>query len=163
MTARALARWGATAACALLLAACATPPTVAPAGVQQWNGRLALNVEGEASRSFSAGFELKGAPEQGELTLFNPLGGTLAVLDWAPGTATLRAEGKTRAFGSLDELAQQATGAPLPVASLFDWLQGKATAVAGWQADVSQVREGRLHARRTDPPPLADLRLVFER
>ncbi|MFI4926124.1 MAG: lipoprotein insertase outer membrane protein LolB [Burkholderiales bacterium] len=163
MSARALARWGATAACVLLLAACATPPSVAPAGVQQWNGRLALNVEGEANRSFSAGFELKGAPEQGELTLFNPLGGTLAVLEWAPGTATLQAEGKTRAFGSLDELAQQATGAPLPVASLFDWLQGKPTAVAGWQADVSQVSEGRLHARRTDPPPPADLRLVFER
>jgi outer membrane lipoprotein LolB len=163
VSARALPRWCAAAACALLLAGCATPPSVAPAGVQQWNGRLALNVEGEANRSFSAGFELKGAPETGELTLFNPLGGTLAVLDWGPGNATLRANGKTREFASLDELAQEATGAPLPVASLFDWLQGKPTAVAGWQADVSQVSEGRLHARRTDPPPPADLRLVFDR
>jgi outer membrane lipoprotein LolB len=161
---RALARWCTTAACVLLLAACATPPRSAvPAGVQQWSGRLALNVEGEASRSFSAGFELKGAPEAGELTLFNPLGGTLAVLDWAPGAATLRSNGQTRQFASLDELAQEATGAPLPIAPLFDWLQGKPTAVAGWQADVSQVGEGRLHARRSDPPPPADLRLVFER
>ena len=56
----------------------------------------------------------------------------------------------------------EATGAPLPVASLFDWLAGKPTPVPGWEADVSQVAEGRLRARRTEPPPPADLRLVFE-
>jgi outer membrane lipoprotein LolB len=149
---------------AALLAGCASPPRSAvPAGVQSWAGRLALTVEGQASQSFSAGFELKGAPEAGELTLFNPLGGTLAVLSWSPGTATLRNGGNTRQFPSLEALAQEATGAPLPVAALFDWLAGKPTPVAGWQADVTQVAEGRLRAQRSEPPPAADLRVVFER
>ncbi|MFL6694711.1 MAG: lipoprotein insertase outer membrane protein LolB, partial [Ramlibacter sp.] len=112
-----LARWWALAGAVLLLAACATPPKPAvPAGVQAWSGRMALTVEGQASQSFSAGFELKGAPEAGELTLFNPLGGTVAVLAWSPGSATLRANGKSREFPSLEALAQEATGAPLPVA-----------------------------------------------
>ncbi len=68
-----------------------------------------------------------------------------------------------RQFASLEELAQQATGAPLPVASLFDWLAGKATPVQGWAVDVSGINEGRLHAQRTEPPPLVDLRVVLER
>lgn len=161
---RGFARWCAAGVCALALAGCALPPKTPTApGVQSWTGRLALSVEGQQSQSFSAGFELKGAPEQGELSLFNPLGGTVAVLAWAPGSATLRSNGSTRQFPSLEALAQEATGAPLPVASLFDWLAGKPTPVPGWEADVSQVAEGRLRARRTDPPPPADLRVVFER
>jgi outer membrane lipoprotein LolB len=156
--------WLLALACALALAGCAVPPrTPAAPGVQVWTGRLALNVEGQASQSFSAGFELKGAPENGELSLFNPLGGTIALLSWTPGTATLRANGSTRQFPSLEALAQEATGAPLPVAALFDWLGGKATAISGWEADVSQVAEGRLRARRTEPPPPADLRVLFDR
>jgi outer membrane lipoprotein LolB len=148
----------------LLLAACATPPhSAATPGVQSWTGRLSLSVEGQANHSFSAGFELKGAPEAGELRLSNPLGGTVAVLSWTPGTATLQSAGSTKQFPSLEALAQEATGAPLPVAALFDWLAGKATPVQGWEADVSQVADGRLRARRTAPPPLADLRVAFER
>lgn len=165
MTARGRGAWLWPLLCAvLLLAGCAVPPrAAAPTGVQVWTGRLALTVEGQASQSFSAGFELKGAAESGDLTLFNPLGGTLAVLSWSPGTATLRANGNVRQFPSVEALAQEATGAPLPLTALFDWLDGKATPVDGWQADVAQVAEGRLRARRTDPPPPADLRVVFER
>jgi outer membrane lipoprotein LolB len=158
------ARAWALVAAVLLLAGCAAPArTAAPPGTQVWTGRLALSVEGQASRSFSAGFELKGAPETGDLTLFNPLGGTLAVLSWSPGTATLRSGGEVRQFASLEALAQEATGAPLPVAALFDWLAGSATPIEGWEPDVTQVAEGRLRARRTAPPPPADLRVVFER
>ena len=159
-----MARWLVAVFAALLLSACAVPPrTPAAPGVQVWTGRLALTVEGQASQSFSAGFELKGAPANGELTLYNPIGGTLAVLAWSPGTATLRAGGTARQFPSLEALAQEATGAPLPVAALFDWLAGKPTPIEGWEADVAQVADGRLRARRTAPPPVADLRMVFER
>jgi outer membrane lipoprotein LolB len=159
-----LRAWWLALLCAFVLAGCATPQrSAAPAGAQVWTGRMALNVAGQASQSFSAAFELKGAPEAGELTLTNPLGGTVGVLAWAPGSATMRANGKTREFPSLEALAQEATGAPLPIASLFDWLAGRATPVQGWNVDVSGVAEGRLHAQRTAPPPLADLRVVFER
>lgn len=159
-------RWaGAWLAALVLVAGCATPQrsTSAVSGSASWGGRMALQVEDNASQSFSAGFELRGSAASGELSLFNPLGGTVAVLAWAPGTASLRSNGELRQFDSLEALAAQATGAPIPVAALFDWLEGKPTAAAGWQPDLSQLQQGRLRARRTEPPPALDLRVAFDR
>lgn len=124
---------------------------------------MALQVQDKPGDSFSAGFELKGMVSAGELTLFTPLGGTAALLKWAPGEATLETGGQTRRFESIDALVAAATGSPLPVAALFDWLAGTDTPVAGWQADLSGLREGRLQARRQVPAPVADLRLVLDR
>lgn len=150
----------------MVLAGCASPPKMTgPTDTQTgpWSGRLALAVEGNQSQSFSAGFELKGHAGAGDLTLFTPLGGTLAVLAWAPGSATLRSNGQTREFPSVEALVAHATGSAIPVAALFDWLRGTDTPVPGWQADLSQLPQGRLRARRLDPPPPADLRVVLER
>jgi outer membrane lipoprotein LolB len=149
---------------ALVLAGCASPPrSEVPAGVKVWTGRLALAVQDTQAQSFSAGFELKGSPESGELTLFNPLGGTAGVATWSPGSATMRSGGQVRQFASLDALVTEVAGAPIPIAALFDWLAGRPAEVPGWQVDLSQVAEGRLRAQRSDPPPPADLRVIFER
>jgi outer membrane lipoprotein LolB len=151
---------------ALLLGGCATPvvphaPTAARQSV--WTGRMALHVDGKSNQSFSASFELRGSAKQGNLTLYTPLGSTLALLSWAPGAATLRTNGETRRFDSVEALAAEATGTPIPVAALFDWLSGVATNVPGWQADLGQLAQGRLHAKRVEPPPAADLRVAFDR
>ncbi len=128
-----------------------------------WSGRLALQVEASAAQSFSAGFELKGSARQGQLSLFNPLGGTVARLAWQPGQATLFARGETREFDSLEALVEQATGAPLPLSALFDWLQGDNTPIPGWQADLSHLDDGRLTALRNQPLPTATLRVVLDK
>jgi outer membrane lipoprotein LolB len=144
---------------------CASPPrTTGPAEATggPWSGRLALQVEDSQSQSFSAGFELKGSARSGELALYTPIGGTLAVLAWTPDSALLRTNGQTRNFESVDALVMNATGAVIPVAALFDWLRGIDTPVAGWQADLSLLGQGRLHARRLQPPPQADLRVVLD-
>jgi outer membrane lipoprotein LolB len=160
---RAFGAWAFAAA--LVLAGCATPPrTEKPAGqANLWSGRLALQVEGNQSQSFAAGFELKGDANIGELTLSNPLGGIMAAMTWSPGSATLRSNGKTQQFDSVDALVAGATGSPIPVAALFDWLQGKNTSVAGWEANLSLLPQGRISARRTQPEPAADLRIALER
>lgn len=145
------------------LAGCAAPPKPSAPQDNFWSGRLALSVAPPQAQSFSAGFELRGGPQAGELTLTHPLGGIAAVLTWAPGRATLRSGQDLRQFPSLEALAEEATGAPLPIAALFDWLRGVAAPVAGWSADLSQLADGRLLARRTEPPPLAELRLLLER
>jgi outer membrane lipoprotein LolB len=161
----ALARW--LLACVVFLAAgCATPPRT-PAGADAttgpWSGRLALEVEESQRQSFSASFELKGNPAAGELALHSPLGGTLAVLAWAPGSAKLRTNGQARDFESVDALVTHATGAAIPVAALFDWLRGIDTPVRGWRADLSLLGQGRLRAERIEPPPRADLRVILDR
>ena len=148
-----------------LAAGCAQTPvhTAADAARQLYSGRLALQVEGDASQSFSATFELQGDARSGELSLFTPLGGTVAVLAWSTGAATLKQGNQQREFASLDELAAQATGTPIPIAALFDWLRGVNTPVPGWDADLSQLAQGRLRARRVAPPPVADLRVALDR
>jgi outer membrane lipoprotein LolB len=94
--------------------------------------------------------------------LYGPLGSTAAHLNWAPDAATLRSNGSVRNFNSLNELAQQATGTDLPIAALFDWLAGRDVPVPGWEADLSQLGQGRLTARRLQPEPTSELRLILE-
>lgn len=140
-----------------------------------WRGRLALRVASDATpaqgesgapppaQSFSASFELTGNAQTGGLLLFSPLGTTVAELSWTAQTASMRAGGETRSFGSLGELLKQATGTEIPVASLFAWLAGDNPATQGWLADLSQYTVGRVIARRSDPPPAVELRLIIEK
>ncbi|MFC5520331.1 lipoprotein insertase outer membrane protein LolB [Polaromonas jejuensis] len=128
-----------------------------------WTGRLSLQVQSEPAQSFSASFELKGKPERGELTLISPLGNVLSVLRWSPGEAELDSGSqKIQRFASIDELMAQATGAALPLNALFAWLQGDNASVSGWSADLSRRGEGRISAKRIQPTPQADLRVVLD-
>lgn len=160
-------RWAALLCLTWLLAGCATPPRPAAAEGEpaSWAGRLALQTEAEApqQQTFAAAFELKGGAQSGELRLFSPLGQTLAALAWEPGKATLRANDGMRDFDSLDALVAQVTGTAIPIAALFEWLAGRPAAVPGWQADLSQLGDGRIVARRSAPLPAATLRVALER
>ncbi len=151
----------------LLAAGCASPggpakPDNGPV-VEAWSGRLSLRVDGQPAQTFSALFELRGAPQAGDLTLTSPIGSTLAQLHWAPGEALLRNGRETRRFDSVDALIEAATGAAIPVGALFAWLAGRDERVPGWRPDLSQIGTGRLQATRESPEPRADLRIVFER
>jgi outer membrane lipoprotein LolB len=158
------ARRGLLVTLALLLAGCAQPParTTGRAG-QIWTGRLALQVASEPPQSFAAGFELRGGAQTGELVLTSPLGNTLASLSWSPGSARLRNGDGERLFDSIEALAREVTGTPIPLRALFDWLDGTQGTADGWQADLSRLDEGRLLARRIEPLPAAELRLILDR
>ena len=163
----ALCRVGRGLACLLLLlvvSGCATQQALPP-GAQadaHWQGKLALKVFSEPVQAFSANFDLQGRPARGELTLSSALGTTLAYLQWDEGTASLSANGKRQHFDSLQALALQATGSDLPVASLFAWLQGREEAAPGWQADLSDLPNGRIRAQRLEEIR-AELKIVLER
>ena len=147
-----------------LIAGCAHQPGAgAPndSKTSTWSGRISLQVQSEPVQAFFAGFELRGSPTQGELVLNSPLGTSLAVLRWAPGEAVLDSGGQVQRFESVDALVEKATGAAVPLPALFDWLDGKNTALDGWTADLSQQAEGRIAASRTVPQPRADLRIVL--
>lgn len=139
--------------------------SASPAAVlqTQWSGRLALKIDSQPPQSFSAAFELNGSVQQGSLTLSTPLGSTLALLAWTPQNATLKSPRENQQFASVDALVAHVTGTNIPAQALFDWLQGKNTANAGWQADLSQHASGRIVARQTRPPQPAELRIVLDR
>ncbi len=148
----------------LLLAGCAHPPVIpqpAEGALPTWAGRISLQISSEPPQAFFAGFELKGSPSQGELALATPLGNNLAVLRWSPQEAVLDSGNQVQRFASVDELLEKATGAAVPLPALFDWLNGKNTALQGWNADLSQHAQGRISASRTAPTPRADLRIVL--
>ncbi|QEA13920.1 lipoprotein insertase outer membrane protein LolB [Comamonas flocculans] len=151
------------------LAACAPLPPASPdaAKPEHWRGRLALQVQAlgpdQPAQSFSAAFELQGSAEQGQLTLYNPLGNVLAQLSWKPGLAVLDDGNRQQRSPSLQALAEALTGASIPVAALFGWLHGRKAQASGWEADLAALDSGRIVATRLQPLPTAVLRVVLER
>ena len=155
-------RWmGWLVLCALWLAGCAQPMPSTPAEENSWTGRIALQIDGQASQSFSAMFELRGTAQAGGLVLLSPFGNRIAQLDWKDGHAQLVSGQDTRTSDSLDTLLQDVTGTRIPVTALFSWLKGTQASAAGWQADLTGIADGRLTARRDDPQPTATLRIAL--
>jgi outer membrane lipoprotein LolB len=149
----------------VLLSGCASQHTrqITPADMEShWQGRLSVKVFSKPVQAFSANFDLQGQPRKGALVLSSPLGTTLASMQWDAQSATMITNGKQQDFGSLQELAQQVTGADIPVASLFAWLDGRAEEVAGWQVDLSDLPSGRIQAHHTEEVQ-AELKIILDR
>ena len=155
--------WLAIASSVLVLAGCASPhrPAV-QSSESEWQGRLSLRVQSEPATSMSAGFRLRGEATQGSLDLYSPLGTTLAALRWSPKDVQLLQGSQVQRFDSMNELTEQATGAALPITSLFDWLHGLPSVAPGWQADLSQLAQGLLIAQRVSPTPTVHLRIKLD-
>lgn len=101
------------------LAGCSTPPrSTVDAGSQFWSGRMALQLQDDSvlnsngPQSFSASFELRGLPQAGSLQLFTPLGSSVALISWQPGSALLQQGQTQRTSASLDELVRDTPGHP---------------------------------------------------
>ncbi len=161
---RRAAQWAGAALCALGLAGCASLAPPAAPGSERLAGRLSVQVENDAARSFNAAFELLGSAERGSLALTTPLGTQVAQADWSPQQVRLRSGDGERLYPDLDSLAVDALGERVPLAALFDWLRGrpwpaaahetgaKGFAQLGWQIDLSRQAEGWVQARRAAPP-----------
>jgi outer membrane lipoprotein LolB len=164
----AIARWWRVACllfALLLLAGCANQQQLQKPlhdNDTYWQGRLSVKVFSKPVQAFTANFELQGRADQGELVLISPLGTTLAHMQWTPDSASLMADGKQRRFDSLHELARATTGTDLPVASLFAWLHGIADESLGWQADLSELSDGRIMARHPEEVQ-AELKIILDR
>lgn len=124
---------------------------------------MSVLVSDPQPQSTSGSFELSGSPANGELVLLNPLGNIVARVRWAAQQASITQGTQTRQAGSLDELTQELLGTSLPIAALFDWLQGIATRTQGWEADLSASGDGKIIAQRISPQPQASLRIVLDR
>lgn len=160
MLARAM---GAAACTMLLLAGCASPKSLpSGAGADVWSGRLALTIHSEPPQHVSAGFDLRGSPQAGELQLSSPLGNSLATLRWDPRSAELIQGNTVTARDNLEALTDDIGAPGLPITALFSWLRGDAAEASGWTADLTRQPEGRIVARRHHPLPLADLRIVVQ-
>jgi len=150
--------WLALITCCLL-AGCATPRRT---DIPEWQGRISVQIQGEAPSSMSASFLLRGDINNGELDLYSPLGTTVAALQWSPQFVQLNDGSKIQFFSSLAALTEKTTGAALPIDAIFSWLQGRDARATGWQADLSDMPQGALTARRTTPTPEVTLRIKLD-
>jgi outer membrane lipoprotein LolB len=149
--------------CALLAAGCATSRMTPVDASAYWSGRMAIQVLKDPPESLSAGFELQGSAQAGEMVLLSPIGTTLARLEWTPQGARL-AQGQQQVDStSLQRLGARLTGTELPIAALFEWLAGRQAEAPGWQVDLSAHAQGRISAERREPSPGAVLRIALDR
>lgn len=96
-------------------------------------GRIAINYSRDGKQeSLSGKFTWRQTAANTDVTLISPTGQTVAVINVAPGSATLKRSGEpTRTASDLDSLTRQTLGWTLPVSGLRDWLQGYAVAADG--------------------------------
>lgn len=133
-------------------------------------GRLAVRVDASPqapSKSFSADFDLRGNADHGTMRLTGPLGATLAEVRWQSGRAELADGQGTRAYASLDAMAQDLFGEALPLVALIDWLRGRPWPGApnvkrddgfeqlGWRIGLGGFADGLLQATRERAPAVS--------
>ena len=147
----------------LLAAGCATPRMTPLDANAYWSGRMAIQVLKDPPESLSAGFELQGSAQAGEMVLLSPIGTTLARLEWTPQGARLTQGQQQVDSPSLQRLGARLTGTELPIAALFEWLAGRPAEATGWQVDLTAHAQGRINAERREPSPAAVLRIALDR
>lgn len=150
----------------VLIAGCASSTRARDSIDQEtsrWQGRLALKVRSEPVQAFSANFDLQGDAQAGSLVFFTPIGSTAARLQWDASGARLQTSGEPLQFETLDALTRHATGAPLPIGSMFAWLQGLEPDTPGWQVDLRNLPDGRLSAQRLPPETPVELKIILDR
>lgn len=127
-----------------------------------WQGRIGVRVTAPQAQSATAAFDLIGNGNQGSLRLFSPFGTTLATMQWTQEDATLTVSGATQTYQSIAALTQATLGVPIPVTTVFDWLQGIPSEVPFWQPDLRLVSKGKLTASHVSPERSAEVTIVFE-
>lgn len=120
-----------------------------------------MTVPGNAqeTQSYFAGFELSGQASLGQMRLLSPLGQTLASLHWSPQGARLEKGDEVRHFESVAAMTAALTGQAIPLQALFDWLEGRATPVSGWDVNLAERAQGKITAKRRLPP--AELKVIL--
>jgi outer membrane lipoprotein LolB len=157
MPMHALSRFVLAAACAAgfssMLAGCATTPSVplanptAQVGTYRdtidLNGRLAANYQKDGQpQSINGNFTWAQRPGRIDVSLFSPLGQTVAEITVTPDAATLKQSGREpRVEKDIDTLTAKSLGWTLPVSGLRDWLQGYAVDAAGKRFTASPAHD----------------------
>ena len=89
-------------------------------------GRLSVRYQqGGQPQSLQGKFRWQQQGEQTNITLYSPLGQTIATIEITPGLAVLaQSDGERRQAPNVTKLTQEVLGWPMPVDGLRYWLQG---------------------------------------
>jgi outer membrane lipoprotein LolB len=145
-------------------AAAITAPIPTPPAPTAWSGRMSLSIQKDYSQQthIHIAFDLEGNAEEGQLQVEGPFGTAAILLRWRPGQAVLSQGEKSYRFPSLADLIQRSIGTDLPIAAVFAWLRKESVEVPGWQVESKPSQGGPLVARRYEPWPRLELRVVLQ-
>lgn len=147
-----------------MLVACSAPSKrqeyVTPNDV--WEGRLSVQVAGDAPQRISADFFLEGTARRASLTLNSPLGTRMARMQWDATSATLESGDQKRSFDSVDAMTSHSLGSALPLQAIFAWLHGRPETAPGWELQTLDRLQGRIRARSVDRTPAVQIDLLLE-
>lgn len=147
-----------------MLVACSAPSKrqeyVTPNDV--WEGRLSVQVAGDAPQRISADFFLEGTARRASLTLNSPLGTRMARMQWDAASATLESGDQKRSFDSVDAMTTHSLGSALPMQAIFAWLHGRPETAPGWELQTLDRLQGRIRARSVDRTPAVQIDLLLE-
>ena len=147
-----------------MLVACSAPSKrqeyVTPNDV--WEGRLSVQVAGDAPQRISADFFLEGTARRASLTLNSPLGTRMARMQWDATSATLESGDQKRSFDSVDAMTSHSLGSALPLQAIFAWLHGRSETAPGWELQTLDRLQGRIRARSVDRTPAVQIDLLLE-
>ena len=104
------------------------------------------------------------------------MGAQIGVAEWSSAQAVrLRTPDETRRYPDLETMAEDLTGQSLPIAALFDWLEGRPWAdrahqagapggfeQLGWQVRTDRIADGLLVAVREQPAPRVTVRAKLD-
>ncbi len=130
-------------------------------GMGGWHYKYSIPTAARKTAGAPA-FSCKARPAPGSWIFSSPLGSQLALLHWSPHGAWLRQGSEETASDSLPALIERSLGTAVPIEAFFAWLQGRPLQAQGWHADLGQYTEGRISARRTDPLPQAQLKILLQ-
>lgn len=131
----------------LLLGACSTAPSMKAAApsapyyeVISLSGRLSVSYQQQGkAQSLQGKFTWDQTATTTHISLFTPLGQTIAQIVIEPNQAMLQQTGETlRIANDVSTLTSDTLGWPLPVAGLKEWLQGFYTTALGKQQVVAR-------------------------
>jgi outer membrane lipoprotein LolB len=132
--------------CCVWLAACTTLPE---GPLNERNYQKAISVGGRLSvryqqdgkpQSLQGKFRWQQHGEQTDITLYSPLGQTIATIAITPGLAVMvQSDGEKKQAPNVSALTQEVLGWPMPVDGLRYWLQGFVQNVDGKLQTASPV------------------------
>jgi len=107
----------------------------------QFSGKISVRYEKENKpQQLPGSFEWEQRGKHLQITLFSPLGQTLAKITQDENRAILEQEGQAPRYAqNLDQLLQDSLGWALPVGDLRDWLQGFVRQANGQRQALSRT------------------------
>ena len=161
------ARFKSTLAAAVIAAffvGCASVSPIATQPLREYEGRLALTVHQATPQTWQARFRLEGTGAEGRLTLISPIGTTLALASWTPGSALIQRGNEVNEYPSADAMLNALIGSGIQMAQLWRWVTNDPNPVPAWQVDQeTRPDQSRIViARRVSPEPALTFKLLLQ-